>query len=602
MKHGIDNFNEDVDVSESEPFEEPVEVNEEELAETESQEEPVVNENVSALFENSEEEPKKSKAFIVIVIVTILLIIGGVVAYFLLPDDKESKPAQGQEEQPTEKTPEEEEEDVTEYLAYQMKGNSISDFDLYFLKLENNGQNKVYSPLSIKYALEMLNEGANGKTKEQISRVVGEYSPKKYKNSKNMSFANALFIKNSYKEHIKTSYKDNLMAKFNAEIIYDSFDTPDKINAWISDKTFKLINGLIEDPSELEFILVNALAIDMEWVEKIQPDDWYWNVGYIHEDYFKSISGLTSFEADELNFHKLLFNNKNVASVEAGALINKYDIIKDLGEENIRKTVGDAYQQWLDDGADGSCYESGYSDENEKDPDRETFVDGYMKELSENYKQIDSSTDFSFYIDSNVKIFAKDLKKYNGTTLEYIAIMPTKTSLTDYIKNVSAADINSLIGKIKPIALGSFTEDKITDLTAYIPMFNYSYKLNLMDDLKKLGIKHAFDYTADLSNITDEKVFIQDALHEAKIDFSNYGIKAAAVSAMGGGGAGDCGWDYIFKIPENKIEKIDLTFDKPFMYLIVDKSTKEVWFAGSVYEPAEYDSYVAGIEVEENWD
>ena len=32
----------------------------------------------------------------------------------------------------------------------------ISDFDLSFLKLENQKENKIYSPLSIKYALNML--------------------------------------------------------------------------------------------------------------------------------------------------------------------------------------------------------------------------------------------------------------------------------------------------------------------------------------------------------------------------------------------------------------------------------------------------------------
>lgn len=40
-----------------------------------------------------------------------------------------------------------------------------SDFSMKFLKMENNKQNMIYSPLSIKYALKMLNEGANGNTK-----------------------------------------------------------------------------------------------------------------------------------------------------------------------------------------------------------------------------------------------------------------------------------------------------------------------------------------------------------------------------------------------------------------------------------------------------
>lgn len=32
-------------------------------------------------------------------------------------------------------------------------------------------------------------------------------------------------------------------------------------------------------------------------------------------------------------------------------------------------------------------------------------------------------------------------------------------------------------------------------------------------------------------------------------------------------------------------EPVDITIDKPFMYVIRDKKTGEIWFAGTVYEP-----------------
>ena len=87
----------------------------------------------------------------------------------------------------------------------------------------------------------------------------------------------------------------------------------------------------------------------------------------------------------------------------------------------------------------------------------------------------------------------------------------------------------------------------------------------------------------DLKNLS--KSYINDATHQATIEFSNDGIKAAAVTALGGKGAMDCGFDYKYEVP---VEKIDLTFDKPFMYIIRDKSTNEAWFIGSVYEPVKY--------------
>ena len=57
----------------------------------------------------------------------------------------------------------------------------------------------------------------------------------------------------------------------------------------------------------------------------------------------------------------------------------------------------------------------------------------------------------------------------------------------------------------------------------------------------------------------------------------------AAATALGGAGAATC-WDYKFEVP---VEEIDLTFDKPYMYIIRDKATGEVWFAGTVYNPVE---------------
>ena len=75
-----------------------------------------------------------------------------------------------------------------EFVSHAFPNCGLEQFDLYFLQLENGKQNKIYSPLSIKYALEMLEEGTNGESKTQISSIIGNYEAKKYINSKNMSF------------------------------------------------------------------------------------------------------------------------------------------------------------------------------------------------------------------------------------------------------------------------------------------------------------------------------------------------------------------------------------------------------------------------------
>ena len=101
-----------------------------------------------------------------------------------------------------------------------------------------------------------------------------------------------------------------------------------------------------------------------------------------------------------------------------------------------------------------------------------------------------------------------------------------------------------------------------------------------------MGVKDVFDSSkADLSRMMKNSSgeFISKTIHKANIDFSNDGIKAAATTVVSGLGATGCdSFDYEYDVP---VEEIDLTFDKPFMYIIRDKATGEVWFTGSVYEP-----------------
>ncbi len=532
----------------------------------ENEEKTSVENNEAATSEASKEEKpkKKNKNLAVIIIIIVLLALLG--TYFVLSKGNKDKGKDVISNEPK------------KVSAYRMSGNSIEDFDLAFLMLESGEKNKLYSPLSIKYALAMLSEGAKGSTKEQIDDIIGGYKSNKYVNSNNMSFANAVFINNTYKNQIKESYAKNLNNKYNAEVIYDDFTSANTINSWVSNRTFNLVNNILDDQTVKDkyFFLVNALAIDMEWNKKIQATtnnyrDQY-SVDYAHEKYSTSIPIIES------TYEKVNFNGQDVDSVEFGASINNYDIVSTLGRDNIKKTITDAYTDWL---KDPESYEYAKMS-NELDVDK--YVEEFIKQLDSNYKRVDTSTDYYFYIDDNVKAFAKDLKTYNGTTLEYVGIMPTSESLTDYIKNTNAKKINNIISNLKTIELNNFEKGKVTQITGKIPLFKYEYELQLVDDLKALGITNIFDKDkSDLSEIATTGAYIDSAIHKANIEFSNDGIKAAAATVMGGFGSAAGGFDYLFDVP---VVTIDLTFDKPYMYIIRDKDTGEVWFTGTVYNPA----------------
>ena len=102
-----------------------------------------------SIEENKPKKKNKKKKVIIAIIIILLL-----AYYFFIYKDNNTKEINT--------------ENKIMKTEYTMKGNDLQKFDLAFLKLENEKVNKIYSPLSIKYALEMLSTGANGESKSQI--------------------------------------------------------------------------------------------------------------------------------------------------------------------------------------------------------------------------------------------------------------------------------------------------------------------------------------------------------------------------------------------------------------------------------------------------
>lgn len=512
-----------------------------------------------------EEKPKKKKSFVYVLVLLIILIVG-FGGWYMIKGNTKVEPSKSKVDK------------KDYYSEYRLSGNSLENFDLYFLQLENEEKNKIYSPLSIKYALAMLNEGTKEDSHKQIEAVIGDYKAKSYPNNDHMSFANAVFIKDAFKDAIRSEFTEALYNKFGAEVIYDTFETADNFNNWVSGKTFHLIDKLLDDISKDSFILVNALAIDMEWKQKIQATcatykDHY-SVRFSHEKYSDAIGVICG----DNDYPEVDFDNSKIKakSVKIGATLNRYDIVKELGEENIRKTVGDELRKWLAD-PENSFFASEYEDV-------DAYLDEYIKEINENYGTEKVSTDYMIVNNDEIKAFAKDLKEYDGITLQYVGIMPKNEALKDYVDKINADSISKVISELKDIKLENFKDGVVTKIFGNIPVFNFDYELKLKDDLPKLGIVDIFDSEkANLDGIAEKSgLFIDTAVHKANIDFSNDGIKAAAATAMGGLGASTGGFDYLYDVP---VEEIDMTFDKPYLFLIRDKDTGEVWFTGTVYEP-----------------
>ena len=152
--------------------------------------------------------------------------------------------------------------------------------------------------------------------------------------------------------------------------------------------------------------------------------------------------------------------------------------------------------------------------------------------------------------------------------LEFIGLIPN-TDINSYINNLTKEKLDELYKNQK-------SAGNSTHISVSLPRFTYDYnEEKFISVLNKLGIKDAFTHSANLSNIGDN-LMVGQAIHKTHIDLNESGTKAAAVTAVEvvakGGFIGD-------------VEKIEVKFNKPFMYMIREKNTGEILFFGSVYEP-----------------
>ena len=131
-------------------------------------------------------------------------------------------------------------------------------------QMEDN--NYLISPYSIEIALSMLRDGANGESKDQIDKVIGNRKINYLSVKNRINVANAAFIKNEYKNNVKKSYSNKLKKAYNAQVLYDNFKTPDVINNWVKKETYGMIDKIMNEVDD-DFVmtLANAVAIDVDW-------------------------------------------------------------------------------------------------------------------------------------------------------------------------------------------------------------------------------------------------------------------------------------------------------------------------------------------------
>lgn len=158
---------------------------------------------------------------------------------------------------------------------------------------------------------------------------------------------------------------------------------------------------------------------------------------------------------------------------------------------------------------------------------------------------------------------------YDDGRLAFIALKPDDGDARKYAAGFTGAKLKE--------ALAAAKAD--TFVTVNMPKFDTEYSVYLTDALKAMGMTDAFDpFLADLTGAgrgVDGPLYISYVFQRVKVDVDEEGTEAAAVTEIAT--AKGCA------LPAD--EPIVLTFDKPFVYAIVDTETGVPLFAGVMENP-----------------
>ena len=159
-------------------------------------------------------------------------------------------------------------------------------------ELQETPQSVVLSPISVSYMLGMLNTGADGETRNQITNVLGlggsvqeinEYCKKMIEEapyvdpSVTVRIANCIDVNSAKDINLVPQFKADMQQYYHAQI--DALDftqnsSLDIINSWCSANTDGMIPMILDenDPGAVMYLL-NTIYFNATWTEKFDPND-----------------------------------------------------------------------------------------------------------------------------------------------------------------------------------------------------------------------------------------------------------------------------------------------------------------------------------------
>ena len=181
---------------------------------------------------------------------------------------------------------------------------------------------------------------------------------------------------------------------------------------------------------------------------------------------------------------------------------------------------------------------------------------GYTRDI----KKVDMMhQERKFFYADNSRFAAVELPYGNGQYSMTVLLPNEGVSINDMMKQLTAGEFAKLQQQMS---------ECIVDLK--LPRFSTTTNVSLNAPLSALGAKTMFTSSADFSGMADAGVFVSAMLQKAKIEVSEEGTKAAAVTA------GVIALTALHEQPRH----VKFHAKRPFVYTINEKNSNAILFIG----------------------
>lgn len=154
---------------------------------------------------------------------------------------------------------------------------------------------------------------------------------------------------------------------------------------------------------------------------------------------------------------------------------------------------------------------------------------------------------------------------YRESNTSMVAVVPDVGTFEAFEQGLDAAALEEV--------LAGFSSAQVE---LKMPKFKVESSFGLRDALQEMGMPLAFDPDqADFSGMSAAPdMFISDVVHKAYVNVDEEGTEAAAATAV------------IVGVTSMPAETVQLTIDRPFLFLIIDRTNNTILFMGRVVNPS----------------